>query len=125
MHLRLGLVIIFSSVGILRIAPNPANLSTLNSYRAPNHCGEPNFYMNGFRCKVTGNTGNKVPKTPAKPPTWCENDSSACTTGPKQILAFNQASGNNMVLTGYQADGSQKAPGYNTKCGWAPGTPLP
>lgn len=90
------------------------------SFRVPDGCGEPNMYMAGFRCKVTGNTGNRRP-APAKPPVWCEGQPDKCTKGAKQMIAWNQASGNNIAVKGLQADGKQKSPGYNTKCGWQPG----
>lgn len=66
----------------------------------------------------------KVRKTVAagKAPKWCENNSKACTAGAKQMVYFNQKDGNNIVLTGNQADGQQKSPGYNMKMGFKNGS---
>ncbi|KAJ3889687.1 hypothetical protein GG344DRAFT_66902 [Lentinula edodes] len=69
------------------------------------------------RCQVT-NSGNKVLGTP-KPPVWCEGNSSACVSGPKQMLYWNQASGNNIAVSGKDLSGNAKSPAYNAKCGFA------
>ncbi|KAJ6611719.1 hypothetical protein B0H10DRAFT_350205 [Mycena sp. CBHHK59/15] len=57
-----------------------------------NGCGEPNIYMQGFKCKVTGVTGNATVDT-AKPPVWCEDNPSNCTTGARQMIFWNQLEG--------------------------------
>lgn len=49
-----------------------------------NGCGEPNMYMQPFRCKVVGDTGNAAVR-PGVPPVWCEDDPSKCIVGPKQV----------------------------------------
>ncbi|KAJ3812088.1 hypothetical protein F5876DRAFT_38213 [Lentinula aff. lateritia] len=85
----------------------------------PNGCGTPNMYFSPSRCQVT-NTGNKVLGTP-KPPVWCEGNSSACVSGPKQMLYWNQASGNNIAVSGKDLSGQAKSPAYNAKCGFADG----
>jgi hypothetical protein len=87
--------------------------------RVPNHCGVPNFYQTPLRCNVT-NPGSEVIQTPAKPPTWCEGAPQDCTSGPKQGIYFNVEQ-SNVVLTGYQADGSEKSPNYNLKMGFSNG----
>ncbi|KDQ08700.1 hypothetical protein BOTBODRAFT_165628 [Botryobasidium botryosum FD-172 SS1] len=86
----------------------------------PNGCGEPNFYMGGYRCRVT-NAKSTTPVATAKPPVWCEGNSGACTQGAKQMVFWNAQSGNNVVVSGYQADGQQKSPGYNMKMGFRDG----
>ncbi|KAJ2928081.1 hypothetical protein H1R20_g9019, partial [Candolleomyces eurysporus] len=49
-----------------------------------NGCGEPNMYMEPFRCKVVGHTGSRA-VGPAVPPVWCEDDTNHCVKGPKQV----------------------------------------
>ncbi|KAF8308935.1 hypothetical protein DL93DRAFT_2170702 [Clavulina sp. PMI_390] len=85
----------------------------------PNNCGTPNMYMLPYRCKVS-NPGNKR-LAPPKAPVWCEGNPSGCVTGAKQMIFWNQAEGNNLAVSGTQADGLQKSPGYNSKTGFSPG----
>jgi len=85
-----------------------------------NGCGEPNMYQNAFRCQVLGSTSTrKVGK--GQPPVWCEDDPSKCVKGPKQMIAWNQLTGDNIEVDGWDLSGGHKSPGYNTKCGWTPG----
>ncbi|KAJ7718950.1 hypothetical protein DFH07DRAFT_859755 [Mycena maculata] len=86
----------------------------------PNGCGQPNMYNLPYRCKVTGATSTKAIGTP-QPAVWCEDDASACVTGPKQLLYWNQLEGNNIEVSGYDASGAPKSPAYNAKCGFADG----
>ncbi|KDQ07356.1 hypothetical protein BOTBODRAFT_180784 [Botryobasidium botryosum FD-172 SS1] len=86
----------------------------------PNGCGEPNMYMGGYRCRVT-NAKNTKPVATAKPPVWCEGNPGACTQGAKQMVFWQQLEGNNVVLSGNQADGQAKSPGYNMKMGFKDG----
>ncbi|KAF8191670.1 hypothetical protein K438DRAFT_900332 [Mycena galopus ATCC 62051] len=86
----------------------------------PNGCGEPNMYHLPYKCMVTGATGTKAVGTP-KPPVWCEDDPSACVTGPKQMLYWNQLEGNNIEVSGYDLAGEHKSPAYNSKCGFNDG----
>ncbi|KAJ7500432.1 hypothetical protein B0H11DRAFT_1800351, partial [Mycena galericulata] len=86
----------------------------------PNGCGQPNMYNLPYRCKVTGATSTTPVGTP-KPAVWCENDPSACVTGPKQLLYWNQLDGNNIEVSGLDASGFPKSPAYNTKCGFDDG----
>ncbi|CAG7847402.1 SubName: Full=Uncharacterized protein {ECO:0000313/EMBL:CCA68161.1} [Serendipita indica DSM 11827] len=86
----------------------------------PDHCGEPNIYMHPYRCKVSGRTGTRKLAT-AKPPVWCEDDQTKCVKGAKQMVAWNQLDGNNVILTGKQRDGLSKSPGYNMKMGFSNG----
>ncbi|TFK64060.1 hypothetical protein BDN72DRAFT_288494 [Pluteus cervinus] len=86
----------------------------------PNGCGVPNMYMEGFRCKVTGDVGNAAVAL-AQPPVWCEDDQSKCVQGPKQMVYWNQLDGNNVVVEGFDMEGSNKSPSYNTKMGFSNG----
>jgi hypothetical protein len=80
----------------------------------PDGCGEPNMYMQNHRCKVTGSTSTKKLGTP-KPPVYCEDDLAKCVKGPKQMMAWNQASGNNVEVP------AGKTPTYNQRMGFLPG----
>ncbi|QKX59718.1 uncharacterized protein TRUGW13939_06860 [Talaromyces rugulosus] len=62
----------------------------------PQGCGEPNMYMAGYKCKVTGSSSTKQ-LAQAQVPKYCANDTSECVGGAKQILVMNQADGNNVV----------------------------
>ncbi|KAI6101950.1 hypothetical protein F5141DRAFT_1136681 [Pisolithus sp. B1] len=86
----------------------------------PNGCGQPNIYMEGFKCKVTNATSTAPVGTP-KPPVWCEEDQSQCVQGPKQIMIWNQAEGNNIEVSGNDLSGDPKSPAYNSKCGFQDG----
>ncbi|KAF7368474.1 hypothetical protein MVEN_00170600 [Mycena venus] len=86
----------------------------------PNGCGEPNMYMQGFRCKVVGQTGSAA-LAPASPPTWCENTPENCTTGAKQLIYWNQLDGNNIVVEGSDSRGFPKSPAYNSVLGFDEG----
>ncbi|KAJ7142133.1 hypothetical protein C8R43DRAFT_582201 [Mycena crocata] len=86
----------------------------------PNGCGQPNMYHLPYRCKVTGAKSNKAVGAP-KPPVWCENNPGGCTSGPKQMIYWNQADGNNIQVDGYDANGERKSPAYNAKLGFPDG----
>ncbi|KAJ7684356.1 hypothetical protein DFH06DRAFT_5071 [Mycena polygramma] len=86
----------------------------------PNGCGQPNMYMVPYRCKVTGATSTKAVGA-AKPPVWCENNAGGCTSGPKQMIYWNQNEGNNIQVSGMDAAGEPKSPAYNAKCGFPDG----
>ncbi len=87
----------------------------------PDRCGEPNMYMFPYKCMVTGSTST-TPLGKPVPPVWCENDQSKCISGPKQMLYWHQADGNNIDVNGWDVSGSPKSPGYNAKCGFKHGT---
>ncbi|KAJ3730266.1 hypothetical protein C8R42DRAFT_2944 [Lentinula raphanica] len=87
----------------------------------PNGCGEPNMYFSGSRCQVTGNTDKSKSLGVPRPPVWCEGNSTACVKGPKQMLFWHQASGNNIEVSGFDLSGEAKSPAYNAKCGFADG----
>ncbi|KAI6101920.1 hypothetical protein F5141DRAFT_1136398 [Pisolithus sp. B1] len=86
----------------------------------PNGCGEPNIYMEGFKCMVTNATSTTSLGTPSAP-VWCEEDQSQCVQGPKQIMIWNQLEGNNIEVSGLDLSGMAKSPAYNTKCGFNDG----
>ena len=50
-----------------------------------NSCGEPNMYMEPFKCRVTGAT-SRIPVATAQPPRWCEGNPIACVKGAKQMI---------------------------------------
>jgi hypothetical protein len=92
----------------------------------PNNCGQPNIYLQLFRCKVTGAKPNAPAVMPAQPAVWCENDRSSCVKGAKQMVVWNQNSGNTISFTGVgrageEDDLQQFSPGYGTKLGWSDG----
>ncbi|KAF9047830.1 hypothetical protein BJ165DRAFT_1124076 [Panaeolus papilionaceus] len=86
----------------------------------PNGCGEPNMYMEGFKCRVTGMTGNSS-VTQGVPPVWCEDEPDKCVKGAKQMVYWNQLEGNNVVVDGVDSTGSPKSPSYNDKMGFKNG----
>ncbi|KAL4865341.1 hypothetical protein BDV12DRAFT_211111 [Aspergillus spectabilis] len=80
----------------------------------PNGCGQPNVYMAGYKCNVTGATSTSQ-LAPAQPPVYCENDESKCISGAKQMIAWNQRTGNNVDPP------SGKTPMYNDAWGFRNG----
>jgi len=70
--------------------------------------------MQGFKCIVTDATST-APLSKAQPPVMCTDDSSQCVQGAKQMIVWNQLTGNNIQTTG------SDTPAYNTRCGWSPG----
>ena len=81
------------------------------------------MYMQGFKCNVTGNAGSKA-LAPAKPPVWCEDNSSKCVSGAKQMIFWQQADGNNVGNLNEQADdlsGNPRFATYNNKMGFSSG----
>ncbi|KAG7086112.1 hypothetical protein E1B28_003626 [Marasmius oreades] len=79
-------------------------------------CGEPNMYMQPFKCTVTGSSPNARPVAPAKPPVYCEGNPSGCTAGAKQMVFYNQLEGNNV-----QYDSAKGNPYYNERMGFKEG----
>ncbi|KAJ7742353.1 hypothetical protein DFH07DRAFT_750488 [Mycena maculata] len=86
----------------------------------PNGCGEPNIYMEGFRCMVTGQTGTAA-LAPAIPPTWCEDAPENCTSGARQMIFWNQFEGSNIFVSGSDSRGEPKSPAYNAVLGFPNG----
>ncbi|KAF4996308.1 hypothetical protein FGRMN_4559 [Fusarium graminum] len=76
--------------------------------------GQPNMYMQNHRCKVTGSTSTKKLGKP-KPPIYCRDNPTKCVPGPKQMMAWNQAGGNNANPT------NGKTPAYNQRMGFMDG----
>ncbi|KAK4184928.1 hypothetical protein QBC35DRAFT_390685, partial [Podospora australis] len=82
----------------------------------PDGCGMPNMYMQNFKCHVTNVRSTAKPLAlPAKPPVYCHNNPSACVSGPKQMIAWHQLGGNNVVTPG------DVTPPYNMKMGFPEG----
>ncbi|KAJ7078020.1 hypothetical protein B0H15DRAFT_1025980 [Mycena belliarum] len=86
----------------------------------PNGCGEPNMYMQGYRCKVVGKTGSAA-LAPAAPATWCEGAPGSCTKGARQMIFWHQLDGNNIDVSGSDSHGDPKSPAYNSVLGFAEG----
>ncbi|PYI18883.1 hypothetical protein BO99DRAFT_385548 [Aspergillus violaceofuscus CBS 115571] len=80
----------------------------------PNGCGQPNMYMHGFKCTVTGASSTKTVAA-AQAPVYCGDDSSKCVKGAKQMIAWNQKSGNNVETSG------GISPAYSSVLGWENG----
>ncbi|KAF5600822.1 hypothetical protein FPANT_2051 [Fusarium pseudoanthophilum] len=80
----------------------------------PDGCGQPNMYMQNHRCKVTGSTSTKKLGKP-KPPVYCRDNPTKCVPGPKQMMAWNQAEGNNVNPP------NGKTPTYNQRMGFMDG----
>ncbi|PLB51504.1 hypothetical protein P170DRAFT_443704 [Aspergillus steynii IBT 23096] len=80
----------------------------------PIGCGQPNMYMQGFKCNVTGSKSSKKVGS-AQPPIYCADDASKCAKGAKQMIAWNQKSGDNVQAP----DGS--TPTYSESWGWQAG----
>ncbi|KAL5334287.1 hypothetical protein BJX70DRAFT_402739 [Aspergillus crustosus] len=69
------------------------------------------WYMAGYKCNVTGSTSIKQ-LAPAQPPVYCEDDATRCVSGAKQIIAWNQRTGNNVEPP------SGETPMYNEAWGY-------
>jgi hypothetical protein len=86
------------------------------------------MYMQPFRCKVVGEnaivTTYKVRPKSAKPPVWCQDDSTKCVKGAKQMIYYNQLDGNNIDLTGKDNEGNPRKPAYDMRYGYANGKPF-
>ncbi|KAF2475468.1 uncharacterized protein BDR25DRAFT_279546 [Lindgomyces ingoldianus] len=81
----------------------------------PNGCGQPNMYMQGFKCNVTAASPTAAPLATAQIPVYCADDDTKCVKGAKQMLAWNQKTGNNIETEDWVT------PNYNMKCGWKNG----
>ena len=71
--------------------------------------------MQPYKCTVT-NAKSSAPLAAAKPPVYCPNDASKCVAGAKQMIAWHQATGNNVETQNWGEN-----PGYNEKCGFKSG----
>lgn len=70
--------------------------------------------MQGFKCQVSGATST-APLAKARQPAQCEDDTSTCVAGAKQMIVWNQLTGNNVFPKNGQT------PAYNARNGFKPG----
>jgi len=78
----------------------PPNGCTCAWLWVPKGCGEPNMYMQGFKCRVTGSNSNRR-LAPAQPPRYCANNQNNCVRGAKQMIVVEQLEGNNVERQPY------------------------
>jgi hypothetical protein len=71
------------------LPPCPPDGCTCAWLWVPSGCGDPNMYMQGYKCNVTQTT-SRVPVAEARPPVPCAGDASACVKGAKQIIAWHR-----------------------------------
>jgi len=81
------------------LPPCPADGCTCAWLWVPKGCGEPNMYMQGFKCRVTGSNSNRR-LARAVAPRYCPGFPQNCVRGAKQMIAVRQAEGNNVQLPG-------------------------
>jgi hypothetical protein len=67
--------------------------------------------LQGYRCNVTGAT-SIVPVASAQPPVYCRRDADSCVFGGKQMIAWNQTTGENVTAP------NGVSPGDNTGMNW-------
>jgi len=70
--------------------------------------------MQGFKCQVSGATST-TPLAKAQQPAQCEDEISTCVTGAKQMIVWNQLTGNNVFPKNGQT------PAYNSRNGFKAG----
>ncbi|KAL1729716.1 hypothetical protein EV714DRAFT_251236 [Schizophyllum commune] len=94
-------------------------------------CGQPNMYMLGFRCRVTGEPGH-LPLAKPRSAVYCGDEKSAtpaalrknpkCVKGAKKFLSWQQKEGNTVHEKQWADErGQLKFPGYNARMGFADG----
>ncbi|KAF2020131.1 hypothetical protein BU24DRAFT_448473 [Aaosphaeria arxii CBS 175.79] len=81
----------------------------------PTGCGQGNMYMERFDCEVINAKDDALDLAKAQAPVYCEDDQSKCVKGAKQMLAWHQETGDNIVAP------NGLTPNYNAKCGFANG----
>jgi hypothetical protein len=74
------------------------------------------MYMAGYKCQVTGATSTAPLALPVKPPIYYGDDATKCVKGAKQMMAWNQATGNNV------SPPNGISPAYGTIMGYSLGT---
>ncbi|KAL1722963.1 hypothetical protein EV715DRAFT_287003 [Schizophyllum commune] len=95
------------------------------------NCGQPNMYMLGFRCRVTGEPGH-LPLAAPRSAVYCGEGKSAtpaalrknpkCVKGAKKFLSWQQKEGNTVHEKQWADErGQLKFPGYNARMGFADG----
>ncbi|KAL1676931.1 hypothetical protein EV122DRAFT_266557 [Schizophyllum commune] len=109
--------------------PEPARVPRGGVYLCG--CGQPNMYMLGFRCRVTGQPGHLPLATP-RSAVYCGEGKSAtpaalrknpkCVKGAKKFLSWQQKEGNTVHEKQWADErGQLKFPGYNARMGFADG----
>lgn len=95
-------------------------------------CGQPNMYMLGFRCRVTGEPGH-LPLAAPQSPLYCTDDKAAsesalrknprCVKGAKKFLSWQQKSGNTVPENEWANKHTAllQFPGYNARMGFRNG----
>jgi len=81
------------------LPPCPADGCTCAWLWIAKGCGEPNMYMQGFKCMVTGSNSNRR-LAQAQVPRYCANFPQNCVRGAKQMMVYEQAEGNNVQRPG-------------------------
>jgi len=77
----------------------------------PKGCGEPNMYMQGFKCMVTGSTSIRR-LARAQVPRYCANFPQNCVRGAKQMMVYEQREGNTVEKPGNDFVSYSDAWGY-------------
>jgi len=95
------------------LPPCPQDGCTCAWLWVPKGCGEPNMYMQGFKCRVTGSNSNRR-LAPAQPPRYCPNIND-CVRGAKQMIVYQQLEGNNVEKP------QNDFVSYSTDWGFSPG----
>jgi len=93
------------------LPPCPAEGCTCAWLWIPKGCGEPNMYMQGFKCRVTGSNSNKR-LARAQVPRYCANFPQNCVQGAKQMMVYMQAEGNTVTKPGNDFVSYSDAWGY-------------
>jgi len=78
------------------LPPCPAEGCTCAWLWIPKGCGEPNMYMQGFKCRVTGSNSNRR-LARAQVPRYCPGFEANCVRGAKQMMVYMQAEGNTVT----------------------------
>jgi len=93
------------------LPPCPAEGCTCAWLWVPKGCGEPNMYMQGFKCRVTGSNSNRR-LARAQVPRYCAGFPQNCVQGAKQMMVYMQAEGNTVEKPGNDFVSYSDAWGY-------------
>jgi len=81
------------------LPPCPAEGCTCAWLWIPKGCGEPNMYMQPYKCRVTGSNSNRR-LARAQVPRFCKGFPQNCVQGAKQMMVYMQAEGNTVSRPG-------------------------